>query len=76
MNTFSPLTTNHPIVFVLGLTIAWFILLMVFMGVASSVLCKPYGDAITTMIGQLAVTGGTEFLFLIGKPIRYFLNSL
>ncbi len=56
MNAPSSFATNHPVILVLGLTVTWFILLMVFMGIASSVLRKPYGDAITTIIGQLAAT--------------------
>lgn len=50
------MTMNHPVIFVLGLTIAWFVLVMVFTGIASSALHKPYGDATTGAIGRLAVT--------------------
>jgi membrane protease YdiL (CAAX protease family) len=41
---------------VLGLTIAWFVLVMVFTGIASSALRKPYGDATAGTLGRLAVT--------------------
>jgi len=48
--------TSHPTLFALGLVVAWFVLLMVLMGIASSALRRPYGDAISSAIGRLAVT--------------------
>lgn len=48
-------STQHPVLFVFILTVAWFGLLMVFMGIASSVLRKPYGDAIPCAISRLVV---------------------
>jgi len=48
--------SNHPIIFVISLTIAWLVLLMILMGIASSALRTPYGDVTTTSIGHLAVT--------------------
>lgn len=53
MDTFA---RNHPVIFVLILTIAWLVLLLVFTGIASSVFRKPYGDAKTGTLGRLAVT--------------------
>jgi hypothetical protein len=62
MNILRSFTTNQPVLFVLSSTIAWFVLLMVFMGIASSALRKPYGDAASGTIGRLAVTTGTLWL--------------
>ena len=42
--------------FVLGLTIVWFVLVVVFTGIASSAFRKPYGHAATGTMGRLAVT--------------------
>jgi len=47
---------NHPVIFGFILTVAWVVLLLVFMGIASSAFHKPYGDAKTGTIGRLAVT--------------------
>jgi membrane protease YdiL (CAAX protease family) len=58
----SNLATHHPVGFVLVLTIVWVMLLLVFMGFASSVVHRPYGDAITASIGRLAVTACVLFL--------------
>jgi membrane protease YdiL (CAAX protease family) len=58
----SSLALRHPVGFVLVLTIVWVVLLLVFMGVASSVVHKPYGDAMTASIGRLAVTACVVFL--------------
>lgn len=52
----SNLAMNHPAGFVLVLTVAWMVLLLVFMGTASAVFHKPYGDAMPASIGRLAVT--------------------
>jgi len=56
------LATNRPVSFVLILTIAWFVLLAVFMGIASSALREPYGSATTGTAGRLAVTACVLFL--------------
>jgi len=45
-----------PVVFVVITTMVWSVLLLVFMGIASSVFSKPYGHAITDTLGRLAVT--------------------
>jgi membrane protease YdiL (CAAX protease family) len=47
---------NRPVIFAVIVTIVWSVLLLVFMGVASSVFRKPYGDAATDTAGRLAVT--------------------
>ena len=48
--------SNRPVGFVLVLTIVWVVLFLVFMGVASTIFQKPYGDAMTVSISRLAVT--------------------
>ena len=47
---------NHPLAFVLASAAAWSVLLVALMGVASSALRMPYGDATIGAIGRLAVT--------------------
>jgi len=56
MNRLRSFATNHPVAFVFSLTIAWLVLLLVFTGIASSALAKPYGGAATGTVGRLAVT--------------------
>jgi len=51
-----------PVGFVLVVTIVWVVLLLVFMGAASTIFQKPYGDAMTVSIGRLAVTACVLFL--------------
>jgi membrane protease YdiL (CAAX protease family) len=58
----SNLATHYPVGFVLVLTVVWIVLLLVFMGTASTVFHKPYGDAMTASIGRLAVTACVLFL--------------
>src|SRR3972149_2266479 len=62
MNILRSFTTNQPILFALCVTIAWFVLVMVFTGIASSTLRKPYGDTATGTIGRLAVTACSLWL--------------
>ena len=50
------LAAHHPVGFVVVLTIVWMVLLIVAMGIAATVLHKPYGDAMTVSIGRLSVT--------------------
>jgi membrane protease YdiL (CAAX protease family) len=50
------MATSHPTLFALGLVVAWFVLLMVLMGIASSALRRPYGDATSSTIARLVVT--------------------
>jgi membrane protease YdiL (CAAX protease family) len=45
---------KRPILFTLILTVAWFALLMIFMGIASAVFKTSYGDAISSTIGHAA----------------------
>lgn len=53
MDTFA---RNQPVLFAIGLTSAWFFLLLAFTGAASAILRRPYGDAVTGTVGRLAVT--------------------
>ena len=62
MNFLRSITTNQPVLFVFSATITWFVLLMVFTGIASSALHKPYGEATTGTIGRLAVTACSLWL--------------
>ena len=62
MNALRSFATRHPVLFVLSLTIAWLVLLMLFTGIASSALHRPYGDAVTGTIGRLAITACTLLL--------------
>ena len=56
MNALKSFATNSPVLFVISLMLVWFVAGLVFMGIASSVLRKPYGDAVTTTVGRLAIT--------------------
>ncbi len=56
MNALRSYSTRHPVIFVLSLTIAWLVVLLVFTGIASSVLHKPFSGAITSTIGRLTIT--------------------
>jgi uncharacterized protein len=47
---------SHPVSFVLTSVVAWSVLLVVLMGVGSSALRMPYGDATIGAFGRLAVT--------------------
>jgi membrane protease YdiL (CAAX protease family) len=57
MSLVKTFAANHPVGFTLSLTVAWFISLFVVMGIASSVLRKPYGDALPNAIARLLATG-------------------
>jgi uncharacterized protein len=56
MNTLRSYATRHPVMFALSLTIAWFVVLLVITGIASSALHRAFGDAVTSTIGRLAIT--------------------
>ena len=62
MNFLRSITTNQPVLFVFGATITWLVLLMVFTGIASNALHKPYGGATTGTIGRLGVMVCTLWL--------------
>ncbi len=54
MNRLKSFASSHPVPFVIGVTIVWFILLMVFAGVASVALGKPFGQGLTFLIAHSA----------------------
>lgn len=56
MNTLKSFATNSPVLFAISLMVTWFVAGLGFMGIASGVLRRPYGDAVTTTVGRLAVT--------------------
>ncbi len=56
MNALKSFATNFPVLFAISLMLVWVVVGLVFMGIASGVLRKPYGDAVTTTVGRLAVT--------------------
>lgn len=62
MKTLASVAMNHPFIFVLSLTISWFVLAMIFTGIASGALRRPFGDAATATIGRLAVTASLLWL--------------
>jgi membrane protease YdiL (CAAX protease family) len=62
MSIFRSMATNQPVIFVLSSTIAWLVLVVVFTGIASSALRKPYGDAASGTIGHMAVMACTLWL--------------
>jgi membrane protease YdiL (CAAX protease family) len=53
---------HHPISFVLVLTVIWLVLLLIFMGITSTIFQTSYGDAMTVSISRLAVTACVLFL--------------
>ena len=58
----SKFATHRPVGFILVVTIVWVVLFLVFMGITSTILQKPYGDTMTVSIGRLAVTTCVLFL--------------
>jgi membrane protease YdiL (CAAX protease family) len=56
MNALKSFSRNQPILFVLILIIAWFVLGMVFIGISSSAIRKPFDDLTPNIMGRLAVT--------------------
>jgi membrane protease YdiL (CAAX protease family) len=64
MSALSILATDHPIWFVLAVTLVWFVVVLFVTGMASSRLRKPYGE-VTAMVVRLAVAVG--LLLLIGR---------
>jgi uncharacterized protein len=56
MSSINGVATRHPVQFVLASTVAWFVLLVVCMGLASGALRRPYGDGVSIAIARLATT--------------------
>ncbi len=53
---------KHPVWFALAATLAWFALSLVFTGIASGALQRPYGDAVSGTVGRLTVTACVLFV--------------
>ncbi|NJD60970.1 MAG: CPBP family intramembrane metalloprotease [Anaerolineae bacterium] len=62
MKTLKSFSMKQPILFGLILTVVWMALVLVFSGIAASIIRKPYGDVSTTIIGRLAVISCTVLL--------------
>jgi membrane protease YdiL (CAAX protease family) len=54
MRTFKLFLIKHPVLSIISLTISWLILIMIFAGIASSLLKKGFGDPIVLFIGHFA----------------------
>jgi membrane protease YdiL (CAAX protease family) len=54
MSTFKSFLTKHPVLSIIGLAISWLVLIMIFAGIASSLLNKGFGDTTILFIGHLA----------------------
>ena len=54
MSNFKSFLTKHPILSIISLAISWLVLIMIFAGIASSLLNKEFGDMTTSFIGHLA----------------------
>ena len=61
MDTLRVFAVNHPVIFVLGLTLVCFVLLLFVTGIVYSKLPKPYGDVAATLM-RLALTAGLLWL--------------
>lgn len=62
MNALKSFSRKQPILFVLILIIAWFVLGMVFIGISSSAMRKPFDDLTANIMGRLTVTICTVLL--------------
>jgi membrane protease YdiL (CAAX protease family) len=62
MNTLRSIATLHPVLFILALIFTWLVLLLLTTGIASGILRRPYGDAVTGSTGRLLVTAGVLWL--------------
>ena len=62
MKNLKSIVISHPVLSVIILTISWFILIMLFAGIASGLLKKGFGDPIVLTIGHLA---GVLFILLL-----------
>ncbi len=56
------IATNHSVLFAICATIAWFVLELVLTAIASGVLRRPYGDAVTTTLSRLVTTACILYL--------------
>ena len=54
MSNFKSFLTKHPVLSIISLAISWLVLIMIFAGIASSLLNRGFGDRTTLLIGHLA----------------------
>jgi membrane protease YdiL (CAAX protease family) len=54
MSNFKSFLTKHPVLSIISLAVSWFVLIMVFAGIAVSLFNKEFGDRTTLFIGHLA----------------------
>ena len=66
MSNLKSFLTKHPVLSVIILAISWLVLIMIFAGIASSLLKKEFGDPIILFIGHLA--GIIYVFFFIWRP--------
>ncbi len=62
MSNFKSFFTKHPVLSIFSLAVSWLVLIMMFAGIAVSLLHKEFGDAITLVIGHLA---GIIYIFIL-----------
>jgi len=62
MSNLKSFLTKHPVLSIISLAISWLILIMIFAGIAVSLLNKEFGDTITLIIGHLA---GITYIFIL-----------
>ena len=63
---------QSPVLSAITLTITWFILVMLFSGMATGLLNKEFGDPVTTLIGHLA---GIIFVIILLWQLGWLKNS-
>lgn len=56
MKKLKSIATRQPIVFVVSVVVVWLLVLLAFTAIASGLLSRPYGDALTTSISRLITT--------------------
>ena len=62
MSNHKSFLTKHPVLSIISLAISWLVLIMVFAGIAASLLNKKLGDTTTLIIGHLA---GIIYVFIL-----------
>jgi membrane protease YdiL (CAAX protease family) len=67
MNKLKSFLANRPVLSAIIITLVWFVVIMLFTGMATSLLRKDFGDPVTTFIGHLAgITFALMFLWRLG----------
>ncbi len=68
MNNLKSFFTKHRFLSIISLAISWLVLIMIFAGIAVSLLHKEFGDATTLLIGHLA---GIIYIFILLWRLRW-----